>query len=71
MLLTIHQDDEALWVEHSMLLKWRMSFNQSIKIYIAPLQDPYSEAIPIPGQAEKNSLEKVVELITRTVWEVP
>ena len=26
---------------------------------------------PDPGQAEKNSLEKVVELRTGTVWEVP
>jgi len=30
--------------------------NQSIKIYTAPLQDLYSEALPTQGQAEKNSL---------------
>ena len=41
--------------------------NQSVKIYIVPLQDTYSD----PGQAEKNSLEKVVGLKTGTVWEVP
>jgi len=26
---------------------------------------------PDPGQAEKNSLEKVVEMRTSTIWEVP
>src|SRR6218665_2715267 len=37
------------------------------------LEDTYSEALPPPdpGQAEKNSLEKVVELRTGAVWEVP
>src|SRR6218665_3829274 len=41
-------------------------FNQSIKICIAPLQDPYSEALP--SQAKTNSLERVEELRTGTVW---
>ena len=40
-----------------------LPINQSIKIYIAPLQDILRGA-PDPGQAGKNSLEKVVELRT-------
>ena len=37
------------------------SINQSVKIYIAPLQDTYSEALPTQAK-RKRSLEKVVEL---------
>src|SRR6218665_3046346 len=37
------------------------SINQSIKIYIAPLQDTYSDALPTHAK-RKRSLEKVVEL---------
>src|SRR6218665_225343 len=44
--------------------------NQSIKIYIAPFKDPYPGA-PDPGEAEKNSLQKLVKLRTGTIWEVP
>ena len=52
----------------------RISINQSVKMYIAPLQDTYSEVLLTQAmQVEKNSLEKVVELRTTagTVWEVP
>ena len=35
--------------------------NQSIKVYKAPLQDPYSEVLPTQTK-RKRSLEKVVEL---------
>ena len=45
--------------------------NQSVKIYIVPLQDSYSEVLPTEEKVEKNSLEKVVELRTGKVWEVP
>src|SRR6218665_3336590 len=37
------------------------SINQSVKIYIAPLQDTYSDALPTHAK-RKRSLEKVVEL---------
>ena len=50
-----HSDNYCKWVTKSI--------NQSIKIYIAPLQDPYSEALPTQA-----SLDKVVELRTGTVW---
>ena len=39
-----------------------------MKIYIEPLQDPYSEA-PHPGHGEKDNLKKLVKLIT--ISEVP
>jgi len=41
--------------------------NQSVKIYIVPLQDSYSEVLPTEEKVEKNSLEKVVELRTGKV----
>jgi len=41
--------------------------NQSIKIYIAPHSRSLLRGAPDPGQAEKNSLEKVVELRIGTV----
>src|SRR6218665_1196008 len=50
-----------------------MHVNQSIKIYIARISAPLGSlprGTPDAGQAEKNSLEKVVELRTGTVWEV-
>jgi len=40
-------------------------------MYVALLQDLYSEALPTQGKRKKNSLEKVMELRTGTVWEVP
>jgi len=43
----------------------------SIKIYILPPSKSLLRGAPDPGQAEKNSLEKVVELGTGTIWEVP
>jgi len=48
-----------------LLVTTTSKINQSIKISIALLQDLYSEALP------EKSLEKVVELRTGTVWEVP
>ena len=44
---------------------------QSIKIYMELLSRSLLRGAPDPGQAEKNSLEEVVELRTGTVWEVP
>src|SRR6218665_3327837 len=44
------------------------SINQNL--YSAPLRSLLRGASPYPGQAEKNSLDKVVELRTCTVWEV-
>jgi len=48
------------------------SMNQSINqnLYSAPSRSILRSAYN-PGQAEKSSLEKVVELRTGTVWEVP
>ena len=37
------------------VIKQYRIINQSIKIYIAPLQDTYSGGAPDPGQEEKNS----------------
>jgi len=48
----------------------KQASKQAIKMYIAPLQDPYSEALPTQAK-RKRSLEKVVELRAGTVWEVP
>jgi len=39
-------------------------------LYSAPLRS-ILRGVPDPGQVEKNSLEKMVELRTGTVWEVP
>ena len=33
------------------------TINQSIKIYIAPIQDTYSEALPTQGKRKEQSLE--------------
>ena len=44
-----------------------MSINQNL--YSAPSRSLLRGA-PDPGQAEKNSLENVVELRTGTVWEI-
>ena len=47
-------------------------FNQSISQNVYSTPSTYLlRSAPDPGQAEKNSLEKVVELRTGTVWEVP
>ena len=49
-----------------------VSINQSINqnLYSAP-SSYLLGGTPDPGQAEKNSLEKVMELRTGAVWEVP
>ena len=47
----------------------QFNINQSIKIYIAPLQDLYSEALPT--QAKRKTSQTVPVLRTGTVWEVP
>jgi len=45
-----------------------LSINQNL--YSTPSRS-LLRGTPLPGQAEKNSLERVVELRTGTVWEVP
>jgi len=44
---------------------------QSIKIYIAPLQDPYSEALPTRAKRKTTVLRRWLTLRTGTIWEVP
>jgi len=34
------------------------SINQSIKIYIAPIQDPYSEALPTQAKRKRTVLRR-------------
>jgi len=43
-------NDDAIIIQNIIQSK-----NQSIKIYIAPLQDPYSEVLN-PSQAERNRI---------------
>jgi len=52
-------------------LCWHLNFYLVVKnLYSTPSRSILRGA-PNPGQAEKNSLEKVVELRTGTVWEMP
>jgi len=37
------------------------TFNQSIKIYIAPLQDPYSEALPTQAKRKRTITQLVIK----------
>ena len=52
--------------------RYRSNLNESVNqnVYSAPSRYLLRVA-PDPGQADKNSLEKVVELSTSTIWEVP
>jgi len=46
--------------------------NQSPKMYTAPLQDPYSEALPTQVKRKRTVFEfKLVRLRTSTIWEAP
>jgi len=42
------------WIE-DLVIKFHLGVNQSIKIYIAPLQDTYSEALPNYGVMSRSA----------------